>query len=321
MEKNKLNIWKRLKPEMIKVILHEQTEAQKRMRESEDSLTDRIAYEESRKFFNEGGPKMKRTIHAHVETESGKIPFTAHYPVDQEKNRLIIFIHGGGFVVGSPGTHDGIMRRLAEETGSVVMGIDYSLAPEVKFPMQILECVSMIEHVRQNEGLYGIDRDNITLAGDSAGAYLSLATAVYLRDKEKDIPYLKSLLLYYGSFGLADSMSMRLYGGEYDGLSFEALNLYSQLFTREQDRNNPYRNLFNSDLTHGIPPCYILSCTLDPLADDSRLLYEIMKEHRMDACYHEVDGVLHGFLHYSRMMDESMEAIKRSALFYHKYAK
>lgn len=321
MEKNKLDILKRLSPDMKKVLEHERAEAEKNAEKSGDQLTDRVAYEESRRFFNEGGPLMMRTIHAHFETDSGSIPFTAHYPVEKEKNRLIIFIHGGGFVVGSPATHDGIMRRLAEETGSVVMGIDYSLAPEVKFPMQILECVAMIGHVRQNHGLYDIDRDNITLAGDSAGAYLSLATAVYLRDKEKEIPYIKSLLLYYGSFGLKDSMSMRLYGGEYDGLTLEALNLYSELFTREEDRDNPYRNLFNSDLTYGIPPAYILACTLDPLADDSRLLYAVMKEHGMAVRYHEVDGVLHGFLHYSRMMDESLEAIKSSAQFYHEYAK
>lgn len=302
---------------MREVIAFEKMESEKRSGEQSASLIDREAYEASRSFFNEGGPEMVRTLRAHVDSKNRKIPFTVHYPVEKRDNRVILFIHGGGFVVGSPDTHDGIMRRLAEETGAVVMGIDYSLAPEVKFPMQIHECVELLHHVRLNAGLYGIDRNDITLAGDSAGAYLSLAATLYLRDKEEDISYIRSLLLYYGGYGLKDSMSMRLYGNEYDGLTLEALKSYGALSTREEDMENPYRNLFNSDLTHGIPPTYIMACTLDPLADDSRLLHEILKEHGMTSEYREFDGVLHGFLHYSRMMEESMEAIRDSARFYH----
>ena len=301
---------------MREVIAFEKLESEKRNGEKTVSLIDRDAYEASRSFFNEGGPEMVRTIRAHVDNENKRIPFTVHYPIEKERNRLILFIHGGGFVVGSPDSHDGIMRRLADETGAVVMGIDYSLAPEVKFPMQIHECAELIRHVRLNEGLYDIDKNDITLAGDSAGAYLSLATTLYLRDKEKDITYITSLLLYYGSYGLEDSMSMRLYGNEYDGLTLEALKSYGALFAREEDRENPYRNLFHNDLTYGIPPTYIMGCTLDPLVDDSRLLHEILKEHGMVTKYKEFDGVLHGFLHYSNMMEESMEAIRDSAWFY-----
>jgi acetyl esterase len=316
MEKNKLDILKRISPSMREVIEFERLESEKRHGQKKASLIDREAYEASRSFFNEGGPQMVRTLRTHVDSENKRIPFTVHYPVEKKKNRLIIFIHGGGFVVGSPESHDGIMRRLADETGAVVMGIDYALAPETKFPVQIHECIELIHHVRRNEGLYDIDKDDITLAGDSAGAYLSLATTLYLRDKEKATVFLKSLLLYYGSYGLIDSMSMRLYGGEFDGLTLEALRSYGAFFASEEDMENPYRNLFNNDLTYGLPPIYIMACTLDPLSDDSRLLHAILKEHGMTSEYKEYDGVIHGFLHYSKMMNESMEAIRDSARFY-----
>ena len=320
MEKNKLDTYKRLSESMLKVL-----ELEKLQREQDEpgetKITDRDAYERSRRYFNEGGPVMHKTVRYHITAETGNIPVTAHYPSAKERSSLIVFIHGGGFVVGSPDTHDGIMRRLAMETGAVVMGIDYSLAPESRFPVQIHECLEVIRHIRENEDLYGIDRDHITLAGDSAGAYLSLATALYLRDHEEDISYLRALLLFYGSYGLKDSMSMRLYGGAFDGLTLEALKTYGELFAEEKDRENPYRNLFNSDLTYGVPPAYIMACTLDPLADDSRLLYEILNEHGMEARYQEVDGVLHGFLHYSKVMKESLDAIKNAAEFYARYTK
>lgn len=317
MEKNKANILSRVSPEMKKVMDFEERQRKDRIRSGEENLTDREAYEASRSFFNEGGPVMERVEEIFVDYEGRRISCTLYDPVNRPHNKAILFIHGGGFVVGSPKTHDGIQRRLAHLTKAVVLSMDYSLAPEVKFPVQIYECAAVLQHLKDHGARYGIDSGNISLAGDSAGAYLSLDTAVYLRDRgETDA--IRSLLLFYGSYGLQDSRSMRLYGNEYDGLTLSALHSYSTLFCDEKDREHPLRNLFLSDLTYGLPPAFILSCTLDPLADDSSLLYEILKEHDLQAEYVEYDGVLHGFLHYSRMMKDSEKAIRDAVSFYQK---
>lgn len=316
MEKNKLDSIGRMTPEMREVVEFESKQMKELLKIESIDPQDQEAYILTRKYWNEGGPKLKKIVDENIRGPHRDILFRLYYPNETEKNRCILFIHGGGFVVGNIDTHDGIMRRLSIETGAVVVGIDYKLAPQFKFPVPIEECIFLIHHLRENADKYKIDKDDITLAGDSAGAYLSLATAINMRDKEKDISFIKSLLLYYGSFGLADSMSKRLYGGYWDGLTIEALDGYSDVFTKEEDKNNPYRILFDSDLTFGIPPTYIMACELDPLLDDSKLLYEILKEHGMKTELNIVDGVIHGFLHYSKKLPQSMETIKDSARFY-----
>lgn len=277
---------------------------------------DKQGYINSRKYWNEGGPAVLRTIDEVIQGPYGQIPLRFYYPNEEEKNRCIIYIHGGGFVLGSIDSHDGIIRRLANATGATIVGIDYRLAPDYKFPVPIEECQRLVEFLHKNGDKYNINRDNISLAGDSAGAFLSLATCLYMRDNKDDISYIKSLLLYYGSYGLGDSMSKRLYGGYWDGLTAQALDKYEEVFTDPKDRSNPYRLLFNSDLTYGIPPTYIMCGGLDPLLDDSRLLYEILKENNITSELKIYKGLIHGFLHFSKKLAQAVSAIEDSARFY-----
>lgn len=311
MEINKKDTLKRVSKEMKKVMDMEASMGGDEV----VSVSDTLAYERQRAFFNEGGPGMEKTLHEEVPMMDKRIPLVFHYPEVKEEMKAIVFIHGGGFTVGSNKTHDGIMRRLAKETGSVVIGVEYSLAPKHKFPEPLLECMEVVHFLYHHRDTYGIRGDQISLAGDSAGAYLSLATTLAMREGEDPIK-IKSLLLFYGGFGLSDSKSMRLYGGDFDGLTLKNLKEYDRLFTRKEDVDHPLRNLFNSDLTYGIPPTFILACELDPLRDDSRLLYEILKEHGMVTEFVEVEGVIHGFLHFGNHMQETRKAFQVAGEFY-----
>lgn len=312
MEINKRDTLSRVSKDMKKVMDLEAS----MVGDEETSVTDTLAYERQRAYFNEGGPKMEKTIHRVVPMLEKEIPLVFHYPKVQDHMKAIVFIHGGGFTVGSNKTHDGIMRRLASETGSVVIGVEYSLAPKHKFPEPLLECIEVVHYLYEHQEECKIQGDHISLAGDSAGAYLSIATAVAMRDAEDSIK-IKSLMLFYGGFGLSDSRSMRLYGGDFDGLTYKNLKEYGRLFTRKEDVDHPHRNLFNSNLTYGIPPTFILACELDPLLDDSRLLYAIFKEHGIKTEYLEIEGVIHGFLHFGNHMPETREAFRVTGEFYH----
>lgn len=315
MEKNKLNSFDRMTPAMREIVSFEEKEAKRIQGEYGPNLTAPRAYALVRQYWNEGAPDLERSEEHILKKGDLRIPFVIHYPDGVTDPSVILFIHGGGFTVGSPRTHEGIMRRLVAATGSAVAGIDYSLAPETKYPTALNECVALAEHLHQAAGNYDLNGSALTLAGDSAGAYLSLASALWIRDHEVDCP-IDSLLLYYGAYGLEDSMSMRLYGGSWDGLTLEDLKSYARAFTRSEDEADPYRKLFNSDLTWGVPPAYIMACELDPLKDDSRLLHAILSEHGLTSVYREVPGVIHGFLHYSRELPEAEEIIAESGEFY-----
>ena len=166
-------------------------------------------YVRERRFWNEGGPVMAKTVERTFEGPMGEFMARYYYPVEAEKLPVIEFIHGGGFVVGSPDTHDRVCRILAEKTGAVVVSVDYHLSPESKYPTNIQECVMVAKHLHEHGAEEGIDGDDLSFAGDSGGAVLSMASNLWLRDEEGDNSFVKSLLLYYGFYGLEDSMSQR----------------------------------------------------------------------------------------------------------------
>jgi len=316
METNKYNAYKMMTPKMLETLTI-QNELIKNAFSTDVTFEEmRENYIKERKFWNEGGPKPKKTIDIEVEGPFGSIAIRFHYPKRRTGKGAILYIHGGGFVVGNLDTHSKIMRLLMEETESVVIGIDYHLAPEFKYPTQVKECAFLVEWLRINSEEYDIDRNDIALAGDSGGANLSLATYLYLRDIKIDVSFLRCLLLYYGSYGLNDSKSMRLFGGDYDGLSRKDLITYTKMYIGDENTDLRYFDCFSNHLIKEAPPCYIAYGDLDPLQDDSKLLYDILTYHNVKAELEEFKGVVHAFLHHSRILQESIEAIQHGSDFY-----
>ena len=165
------------------------------------------AYGEERKMWNSGGPEMEETIEYQIPYEGYTVPVRLLRPVKAEKLPVIFFMHGGVFVEGNNDTHSMAQRKLAAYSGCVVIGIDYSLAPEIKYPRAIKECVAVCHYVSEHADEYGIDPEKIGFAGDSGygtegttGQFtVHLHVGIYIHhntDKEEAInpyPYLKQL--------------------------------------------------------------------------------------------------------------------------------
>ena len=322
--KNKLDTIKRLSLEMAEV-LRIQEEMSKDAFNTVGLSYDEVRenYIKERVYWNEGGPIMTKTLDVNVTCKDGHVVKTRiHYPNNKEVNPILYYIHGGGMVVGNNDTHSRIMRLLAEKTNCAVIGIDYSLAPEAIYPIAVLESAEVCTYYSENCDKYGLDSTKIGFAGDSGGANLSLGTTLYLRDNGFDISVIKGLLLYYGGYGLTDSISMRQYGGVWDGLTEEDLNFYRKMYLGNTNMEEaPYYNCYLRDLTNNIPPCFIVGCELDPLVDDSKLLYNILKENGIKTEYVEYKGAIHAFLHYSRVMKDANDALERGAQFYREQLK
>jgi len=314
---NKLDVLSHISPEM-KAVLQKQEEL------ASDAFATNVGFEEmrrnyikERRFWNEGGPEPRRTIDTVVEGPLGNIPVRYYHPTDAAVSPCIIYIHGGGWVVGNLDTHDRIMRILADRTGAVVVGVDYSLSPEVKFPSGIEECAAVAGYLHAHGAEHGIDPDDISFAGDSGGANMSLATMLYLRDELGDASFVKCLLLYYGAYGLTDSRSFRLLGGPWDGLDKPDYEYYLQCYTASpEELESPYLDCFNADLTHDMPACYVVAAEYDPLRDDSYTLADILQEYGIPHQLETFPGVLHAFLHHSRMLPAASEALEHGAEFF-----
>ncbi|MFD1210589.1 acetyl esterase [Arthrobacter sp. GCM10027362] len=316
---NKIDVLSRLTPQM-RAVLEKQDglAAGSPAIAADDVEALRADYAHERVFWNEGGPRMAETVDTTAPGGPfGSVKIRIYFPSMEDHLPAIVYIHGGGYLVGSVDTHDRICRVLAAETGAAVVSVDYRLSPEARFPSAIRECAAVVEHLRVHGPDHRIDGSDLAFAGDSAGASLALGTYLYLRDELGNADGIRALLLYYGMYGLTDSVSRRLLGGPWDGLTREDMEAYSAMYTRSAaDLRSPYIDCLSADLAAGVPPCYIVSAELDPLRDDSHALAAVFAELGIPHRLEEFAGVLHAFLHYGRMLDEATQALTRGAAFY-----
>lgn len=276
-----------------------------------DADDARRQYAKGRRYWNADAPEVGEIIETTVEGPAGDIPIRVYLPGEQRPLPALIYLHGGGWVVGNLDTHNKIMRLLALRSGAAVIGVDYRLAPEHKFPVAIDECHAVVGHVRNRGGDWGVDPARIAIGGDSAGANLSVAVALALRDSEPSL--LSLLVLVYGVFGLRDSPSRRLFGERSDGLSNKDMDYYYECYMRDpEDYHDQRFNVLAADL-RGLPPAFIAAAGMDPLLDDSIAMHELMGAAGVPSALKVYDGVLHGFLHYSRTLDAAGVAIDDTA--------
>ncbi len=190
--------------------------------------------------------------------------------------------------------------------------------PRLSSPRLFKKVAAVAKYVHDNGAQLGIDGARLGFAGDSGGAHLGLAATMYLRGEMGGSEFVKCLLLFYGWYGLADSASQRLLGGPWDGLTESEWLWYKDLYAEDVNelQTSPYANLLLNDMTHDMPACYIAAAEFDPLRDDSSALAAICEEHGIPHRYEMFEGVIHAFLHYTRMLDEANDALEHAATFF-----
>lgn len=242
-----------------------------------------------------------------------------------DARRVVLYFHGGGWCVGSPRTHEAIVRRLAGSMACPVWSIDYALAPEHPFPQGLHDCLSAIETVAKE---YPDAR--IVLAGDSAGANLALAAAMWLRDQGNRVNgaaqvFLAALLLFYGVYSDQFSGdSMNAFADGRFGLSLQAHQRYLQAYgipgevgslpTTEPGRHHALALTRDAQLA-GLPPTFLLAAELDILRDQSLALSVALDAAGTQSTLLEMPGVFHGFLAYGRALPDVEVAIDAATRF------
>ena len=277
----------------------------------DDIAAQRALYNHERAYWNAVKPPLAAIEPLKIPAPGGDIPCRLYRPSKAPLLPALVYLHGGGWILGNLDTHDRIMRLLAEKSGALVLGVDYRLAPEHKFPTAHDDALAVLRHALRRGQELGIDPGRLAVGGDSAGANLSLAACLCLEPAERAA--IKLQLLYYGSFGLRDSASLRAYGGESYGLSRAEMARYrAQLIRTPADLVDLRLDNLSADLG-GLPSAFIVAAGLDPLLDDSRALADLMSEAGVANTLTIYPGMLHGFLHYSRMVDAAMLALDESA--------
>jgi acetyl esterase len=250
----------------------------------------RRAAEQVRARWRVGGPSMWRSIDTRVAGLRARI----HIPQENQAGGAMLYLHGGGWTMFSIDTHDRLMREYASRAGVIVVGIDYSLSPEQKFPVAIHETVRAVEWLRREGAAHGIDGERLAIGGDSAGANLALASALLMRERA-DAP-LRALLFNYGAFGPESGDSFVRYDGPRYSLTAEEMRRFWNNYIRQpSDLEDPLAAPSRADL-HGLPPTLFTIAACDILADGNRALAARMAAANVPAEVHVYEGATHSFL-------------------------
>ncbi|HEX2529300.1 MAG TPA: alpha/beta hydrolase [Geminicoccus sp.] len=267
-------------------------------------------------FWNEGNPPVAKVEDIVLEASPRPVPVRLYVPEGAaETGPAIIYLHGGGWVICSLDTHDGVCRRLANASGLRVVSVDYVMAPEFPFPAPLEDCVAAVRAIHAQAERFGIDPERMAVAGDSAGANLSLATLLKLRDEGG--PRLKAGGLIYGVY--ADdhtTESHRAWGGGAYLLSTATMEWFWNAYVPDMSqRQNPYAAPLHAKDFSGLPPLYLSAAELDCLKDDTDQIVPKLKTTGVEVEYSLWKGVTHACIMFSRMLPDADRQIAEVADF------
>ncbi len=204
-----------------------------------------------------------------------------------------IYYHGGCFISGGFDTHDTQLRQLAFKGNCRIIAVQYRLAPEHIFPAAHDDAEKGADLVWQYADTLGVNKNRITLCGDSAGAHLALVTS--LRLKAKGVWQPAQLILIYPMLDATASFeSYTLNGADYVITRDTLLSGY-EMYLAGADRQHPEASpLWRDDLS-GLPPVHIITAEYDPLCDEGEMLYQHLSEQGVTCTAQRWLGVIHGF--------------------------
>jgi acetyl esterase len=219
-----------------------------------------------RRDWSAGGPEMAETL----ELTMDGLRLRLHRPVAAGGLPAMLYVHGGGWTLFSIDTHDRLMREYAARAGIVVIGIDYSLSPESRFPGALEEVSAALCWIAGHAAQLGVDSARLVVGGDSAGANLSVAACLLRRDRGLPLP--AGMLLNYGAFSPEVTDSYRRYDGPDYFLEVPEMEEFWANYIRSPaDLENPLVAPLRAQL-HGLPPAFLAIAECDILTDCNHAL-------------------------------------------------
>jgi len=224
----------------------------------------------------------------------------------------IVWLHGGGWVIGDLDLEDAALRRLARFSRVRIVSVDYRLAPEHPYPAALEDAEAVFCWLYQSGGDALCARRRIALGGASAGANLALAAALRLRDRGGPMP--DFLLLMYGAYsGATDSESGRAFGDGSYGLTAPAMDYFWRCYAgKDAALADPYVAPLRADL-RGLPPVFVNYAELDILRDDSLALIERLGTAAVPVEHRGYAGAIHGFTQYAKASGLARSALDDAA--------
>ncbi len=231
---------------------------------------------------------------------------------------LLIYYHGGGFVVGNLDTVDTLCRTIVDAVGCMIVSVDYSLSPEHKFPAPVEDAFGAADWIIANTEALGADPSRIAIAGESSGGALTAAVPQMARSTGADWNLVLQIMVYPATDMHADSASyQRLADGYF--LTQKKMRWFIDHYLESPDQADDSRAspLLSSDLA-GLPPALIITSDLDPLVDEGNGYAQKLQEAGVPTDLHCFEGWPHGFAYWrgteahDRMFELIIAALKKA---------
>lgn len=262
----------------------------------------RAAYEAAAEVLEPPRAALARVENLRLHGANGR-PLPARLYSNQPGSPpVLLYLHGGGFVIGSLETHDSLCRQLALRSGGAVLALDYGLAPEHPFPTAVDDAWAAMGWLARNGSSIGIDAGRIAVGGDSAGATLAATCAIHARDIGLRLAL--QVLITPGTTAHADTASHKLFG---NGFLLEAADIawffdhYIPYHHRHDWRFAP----LGADDLDGVAPAFVLLAECDPLVDEGLAYADRLRAAGVEVELDLVRGMTHDFIKMGRALKEA----------------
>ena len=239
-------------------------------------------------------PDLAEVLSIDFATSWGTVPARLFRPHGPPHGPALVYLHGGGFVIGSLDSGDGVAWGIADEVGAVVVSVDYRLAPEHPFPAGAEDCYAALCYVAEHPREFGIDAARIAIWGDSAGGNLTVATCLIARDRGG--PPIVAHAAVYPVLTAPGLLPSHAKYADSPGLTSSFMEeAWGSYVGANDDGDEPYAAPLKAPDLSRMPPAHVHIAEIDPLADDGREYVRRLLEAGGDAELHCARRMIHGF--------------------------
>ena len=264
------------------------------------------------KLDNLSGPKLKKVFDTQVRSfDNHQLNLRVYIPFENEKNKktsIILFFHGGGFVMGNLDTHDYPCRCISKYSQMIVVSVDYRLAPENKFPIPYKDAEYALKSLEFLK-IENCDFNNVIVCGDSAGG--NLATVLSINSSKNLLPKIKGQILIYPWVDFTLSMRSSDFNLPGATLTGDTISYFANHYLKNKKDEVYYEAspLFSKDL-YNQPNAFIFAAELDPLLDEGIAYYNRLKSYGNNVIYKLYKDQLHGFVTNSKHFPKGLDCLK-----------
>ena len=271
----------------------------------------RAFYRDRRAATQPEAPQVAQVRELKAEGPHGAIPVRLYRPLGAAADAalpVLVYFHGGGWVIGDLDTHDVLCRSLANGAGCAVASIDYRVGPEHRFPAAVDDVLAATRWVRREAASLGLDAGRLAVGGDSAGGNLAAVAAIAARDAG-DLPIAFQLLIYPATDMRRGHPSHQANGQGYL-LTGDTMTYFHDHYIDDARHDLDWRAspLLHADLS-GLPPALVLTAGYDPLRDEGMAYAEALTAAGNRAAYVCFERQIHGFITMGKVLDEAGTAI------------